>query len=372
MAEIDTAALKDNFAAVAARGGDDVALYFYSYLFLRFPQTRDMFPPGMTRQRDRLVGALVRIVTDVDDAGKLVPYLEDLGRDHRKFGTLSAHYPAVGEALLTTLRHFSGPDWTDKLATDWAAAYGIVAGTMSGAAEKVAATAPAYWDADILEVDRRTFDIAVLTARTETPVPYLAGQSLAVEPSDSRPREWRFFTPANPPGGVDIELHARLIPGGPVSTALVRVSKRGDKLRLGPPFGRMTLDPASQRPVLMVAGSTGVAPMKAMIGRLAETGGRRTHLYFGACSVREAYDQYALTAIDNRYGWLSVVTAISDDTRWKGRQGLIGEVAADDGDWSEHDVYVCGSPAMVEATIKRLLAVGVLEDRVRFEEFGEA
>ena len=75
---LDTQALKNNFAAVAAHGGDDVALYFYSYLFLKYPETREMFPPAMTRQRDRLVGALVRIVTNVDNVGELVPYLEDL------------------------------------------------------------------------------------------------------------------------------------------------------------------------------------------------------------------------------------------------------------------------------------------------------
>ena len=130
MGEIDTAALKGNFAAAAANGGDDVAMYFYSYLFLKYPETRAMFPPAMTRQRDRLVGALIRIVTDVDNVANLVPYLEDLGRDHRKFGAVAAHYPAVGEALLTTLRHFSGDSWTQKLHDDWAAAYGIVAGAM--------------------------------------------------------------------------------------------------------------------------------------------------------------------------------------------------------------------------------------------------
>ena len=41
MADIDTAALKENFATVAAHGGDEVALYFYSYLFLKYPETRD-------------------------------------------------------------------------------------------------------------------------------------------------------------------------------------------------------------------------------------------------------------------------------------------------------------------------------------------
>lgn len=372
VADIDTSALKENFAAVAARGGDDVALYFYSYLFLKYPETREMFPPAMTRQRDRLVGALVRIVTNVDNGAVLVPYLEDLGRDHRKFGTLTAHYPAVGEALLATLRHFSGDAWTDRLAADWAAAYGVVAAAMSGAAETAALTDPPYWDAEIVEVDRRTFDIAVLTVRTGVPVPYRAGQSLAVEPSTLRPREWRWYTPANAPGGRDIELHARLIPGGPVSTALVRAAAPGDRLRFGPPFGRMTLDPASPRPLLMVAGSTGLAPMKALIDQVARDGGRRTHLYFGARSGREVYDRDAVAALGERHPWLTVITAVSDDLRWTGVQGLVGDVAAAGGEWSGHDVYVCGSPVMVEATVKQLLAVGVPEPQIRFEEFGEA
>jgi NAD(P)H-flavin reductase/hemoglobin-like flavoprotein len=372
VADIDTSALKENFATVAARGGDDVALYFYSYLFLKYPETREMFPPAMTRQRDRLVGALVRIVTNVDNGAVLVPYLEDLGRDHRKFGTLTAHYPAVGEALLATLRHFSGDAWTDRLAADWAAAYGVVAAAMSGAAETAALTDPPYWDAEIVEVDRRTFDIAVLTVRTGVPVPYRAGQSLAVEPSTLRPREWRWYTPANAPGGRDIELHARLIPGGPVSTALVRAAAPGDRLRFGPPFGRMTLDPAGQRPRRMVAGSTGLAPMKALIDQVARDGGRRTHLYFGARSGREVYDRDAVAALDERHPWLTVITAVSDDLRWTGVQGLVGEVAAAGGEWSGHDVYVCGSPVMVEATVKQLMAVGVPEPQIRFEEFGEA
>ena len=371
MADIDTAALKENFAAVAAHGGDDVALYFYSYLFLKYPETREMFPPSMTRQRDRLVGALVRIVTNVDQVGELVPYLEDLGRDHRKFGAVAAHYPAVGEALLATLSHFSGSGWTSELHANWAAAYGVVAGAMSGAAEKVAEDEPAWWDADIIEADQRTFDIVVLKVRTTSVHPYVAGQSFSVEPSTLRPREWRLYTPANAPGGREIELHVRLIDGGPVSSALVRAAAAGDKLRLGPPFGRMTLRQDSDNPLLMIAGSTGLAPMKAMINQIARDGGRRTHLYFGARSIREIYDRKALEELSDRYPWLTVVIAISDDTRWDGPQGLVGDIAAE-GEWSGHDVYVCGSPAMVESTIKRLISSGVPEERIMFEEFGEA
>lgn len=377
MVDIDTAALQRSFAAVAAHGPDEVAQYFYSYLFLRHPETRQMFPPGMARQRDRLVGALVRIVTQVDRLDELVPYLQDLGRDHRKFGALAAHYPAVGEALLAALAHFSGPEWTPALAANWSAAYGLVAATMSGAAEEVAADEPAWWDGEVLEVDRRTFDIAVLRVRTDQPVPYLAGQSVSVEATDRRPREWRFYTPATAPGGTELELHARLLPGGPVSTALVRSVDKGDTLRIGPPFGRMVLDPASPRPIVLIAGSTGLAPMKAFVDQLAHwvadgtAPARPVALYFGARSRREDYDGAALAEFADRHDWLTVTTAISDDIRWAGPRGLVGEVAvAQPRDWSAHEVYVCGSPEMVEATRELLLAAGAAPEHVYSEEFG--
>ena len=255
---------------------------------------------------------------------------------------------------------------------NWAGAYGIVAGAMSAAAGKVDETEPAWWDADIIEVDLRSFDIAVLKVRTDSVHPYRAGQSVSVEPSTLRPREWRFYTPANAPGGLEIELHARLISGGPVSTALVRAASAGDTLRLGPPFGRMMLDPESKRPLLMIAGGTGLAPMKAMIDQIARDGGRPVHLYVGARSIREIYDRKDLESMADRYPWLTVVIAVSDDIRWKGPRGVVGKVATRAGDWSGHDVYVCGSPAMVEFTVKELISSGVPESQVKFEEFGES
>jgi NAD(P)H-flavin reductase len=370
---MDTDRLKSNFAAVAAQGGDNVALFFYSHLFLHYPETRDMFPPAMTRQRDRLVGALGRIVSNVDQVQELVPYLQDLGKDHRKYGAVAAHYPAVGQSLIATLRHFSGDEWTAELEADWTAAYGVVADTMVAAADQLAQREPPFWEAEVVEVQRRTFDIAVLRARTKAPLPYRAGQSLSVEAPVLRPREWRWYTPANPPGTTQLELHARLIAGGPVSTTLVRSAGPGDTLRLGPPVGRLVLDAESERPILMIAGGTGLAPMKAMIRQLAADGATRpTFLFFGARTVREVYDATSMAELDAAYDWLTFVTAVSDDSTWQGEQGLVGEVAIDAGEWSGHDVYVCGSPGMVEATMKMLVDHGVPENQIRFDEFGES
>jgi NAD(P)H-flavin reductase/hemoglobin-like flavoprotein len=371
VADLDTAALKENFAAVANHGGDELGLYFYSYLFYRRPETRQMFPPRMTRQRDRLVSALGHIVLNVDDVGDLVPFLTDLGRDHRKFGTLAAHYPAVGEALIVTLRHFSAESWSAKLQEDWIAAYALVSRTMLAAANEAADSHPPFWSGEVV-VEHRTIDIAVVRIRPDEPAPYRAGQSVSLELVDLRPREWRWYSPASKPSGEDFEIHARLIDGGPVSTTLVTRSAAGTRVRFGAPAGRMMLNDESERPVLMIAGSTGLAPMKAMIEQLAEGGARPTSLFFGARTPREIYDGPAIDELDRAHDWLSMVTAVSDDGRWRGERGLIGDVALAHGEWTRHDTYVCGSPAMVESTVKLLVANGVPENQIYFDEFGES
>ena len=143
---MDTAALKGSWAKVAA-AGDDVPLYFYSHLFLSHPEVRSMFPIRMSGQRDKLVAALGSVVSSVDELDKVIPLLEQLGRDHRRFAVLTEHYNAVGASLLATLKKFHGPLWTPDLADTWAQAYGLVAKVMVAAAEQHEDIAPAYWAA---------------------------------------------------------------------------------------------------------------------------------------------------------------------------------------------------------------------------------
>ncbi|MEV0408563.1 globin domain-containing protein [Actinoallomurus sp. NPDC050550] len=130
---MDPQRLKGNFAQVATHGMD-VAEYFYADLFQRNPQYRPLFPASMARQQEVLLGALVQIVSLVDDPEQLVPYLEELGRTHGGFGVTAQHYPEVGTSLVSTLKHFSGDDWSAELEKDWVEAYGVVAGVMVKAA----------------------------------------------------------------------------------------------------------------------------------------------------------------------------------------------------------------------------------------------
>ena len=126
---MDAQRLKDNFALVG-KHGDDVAAYFYSDLFERNPGLRGMFPASMDKQQEKLVAALSQIVSLVDNAPELVPFLQDLGRRHRGFGVRPEHFPEVGASLIATLAYFSGPEWNDDLLKDWSAAYGVVSQVM--------------------------------------------------------------------------------------------------------------------------------------------------------------------------------------------------------------------------------------------------
>jgi NAD(P)H-flavin reductase/hemoglobin-like flavoprotein len=368
---MDPAALKGSWALVA-RHGDAVPSHFYATLFTVHPQLRVMFPMSMASQRDRLVSALGQIVAGVDRLDAVVPFVQGLGRDHRRFDVRAEHYPMVGEALLSTLAHFLGEAWTPQLAQDWTAAYQLVAQVMVEAAEKATAAAtPAYWTAKVADHERRGLDVAVLRLRPDLPYPYVAGQSCAIEIPD-RPRLWRYYSPANSPrlDGL-IELHVKAVPGGQVSTAIVYGLQAGDTVKLGAPVGQqLTLEPGSSRDLLLLAGSTGLAPLKAVLEQVvAEGGRRRVTLFFGARTQIDLYDVPALDAMARSLPWLTVVPVLSHDPWYSGERGMVGDVAMRLDRWSDRDVYVCGSAAMTAATRERLLAAGIAGEQIRCEDY---
>ena len=364
---MDVAAMRANFGKAAANG-DEAPLYFYSHLFLSHPETRQLFPVSMAHQRDRLFAALGDVVARVDDLDALVPILQQLGRDHRKFGTVAAHYPAVGASLLATLEHFDD-EWTPELAKDWTEAYTLVAEVMVAAADE-AAEQPAWWDADVVAHERRSIDVAVLWIRPRARFDHLAGQSVSLE-TDLRPRLWRYYSPANAPrpDGL-LELHVKARDGGPVSSVLVRRVGVGDVLRLGPPVGHLALDTASDRDLLLVAGGMGLAPLKALIDQVARQGpARRVDLFAGFVTEDHIYDRADLRRLTEEHPWLTVTFAVSDDKTSDLEQGDVGDVVLRHGPWLSREVFVAGPAPMVDDTVTRLRQHGVPQQRIRSEVF---
>ncbi|WP_250562523.1 globin domain-containing protein [Sphaerisporangium fuscum] len=340
--------------------------YFYGRLFAENPHLRSMFPPAMDLQRDRLFGALTRIVWSLDSPEGLGSYLAQLGRDHRKYGVVPEHYTAIGTALLATIRRFCGDSWSAEVEAAWVAAYTAAATIMIEAAEADAGTSPAWWLAEVVDHERRTPDIAVITLRPGVPMPFVPGQYVSVQTA-RWPRVWRTYSIANAPRPDNtLRLHVRAVGGGWVSGTLVTHTRVGDTVLVGPPIG--TLAPPegdSPRDILCVAGGTGLAPLKAVVEHVIASGRRpNIHLLVGARTAAELYDLPDLIAMEARYPWLRVVPVVSDEPSYDGMRGPLPDVVQRFHSWADHEVYVCGPPAMVGETVRRLQEDGVPLSRI--------
>ncbi len=364
---LDPRIIKESFSLIEPRA-EEAAAYFYGRLFAENPRLRNLFPPAMDLQRERLFHALREIVWSLDSPDTLSAFLTRLGRDHRKFGVAREHYDAMGHALLTTLRKFAGDAWTGAVESAWQDAYATVADLMIGAAEAVPADVPRWWTGEVVQHELRGPDIAVLTVRTDQPLPYRAGQYITLQTA-RWPWNWRAFSIANAPRDDGLlRFHVRALPAGWVSGALVRHTRIGDTVLLGHAAGTMALDPDSDRDVLCVAGGTGLAPLKALIEEAVGAERRPSvHLLFGARTAAGLYDLPDLRALEARFPWLRVIPVVSADPTFHGMHGAVPDVLDRFAGLSGHDVYVSGPTPMVEASVTNLQKLGVPAIRIHHD-----
>lgn len=360
--------IRESFAAVEPRI-EEVARFFYGMLFSIAPATRKLFPVNMEVQHSRFLRALVHVVQMVDRPDDLVPFLRQLGRDHRKFGVLATHYDAFGSALIGTVKHFAGIVWTPSVEKAWTDAFGLISKTMQEAAE--GDQGPASWTGQVVEHQRLSRDLAVVRVEPDQLVPYRAGQYVSIE-IPQRPRLWRYLSPANAPRSDGIlEFHVRAVRGGWVSQSIVGHSQVGDRWRIGSPMGGLSVDRGSGRNVLMIAGGTGVAPMRAVLEELSRWGDNPdVQLFLGGRTRHDLYDLETLRAMAAINPWLSVVPVLEDDPAVGGiEHGTLVDVVTRSGDWSGHDVLVCGSPAMIRTTVSRMLMAGTPLGRIKYDPY---
>jgi|GEM_PF-213325 len=107
---------------------------FYNRLFELDPKTRDLFGNDMTDQGKKLMATLGVVVASLNDLDRIVPTVQELGARHVDYGVADSDYDTVGAALLWTLGQGLGDDFTDEVKAAWAAAFGVLADVMIGAA----------------------------------------------------------------------------------------------------------------------------------------------------------------------------------------------------------------------------------------------
>jgi CDP-4-dehydro-6-deoxyglucose reductase len=191
---------------------------------------------------------------------------------------------------------------------------------------------------------------------------FIAGQYIEFLLPDGKRRA---FSLANAPHQDDLlELHLRLIPGGTFTEYAFSAMKERDILRFEGPLGTFRLHEDSTKPMILLAGGTGFAPIKALIEHAIHNRiVRPMALYWGAKDCDGLY----LPELPLRWAaqyphitYVPVLSAATADDGWNGRRGLVHQAVLEDyADLSRYQVYACGAPVMVEAAHRDFTARGL-------------
>lgn len=112
------AMVQDSFKKVVPIAGTAADL-FYDRLFEIAPNVRPLFPNDLKEQKKKLIAMLATAVTNLHQAEKIIPAVQELGKHHAGYGVTAKHYEPVGAALLWTLEQGLGADFTPPLKEAW-------------------------------------------------------------------------------------------------------------------------------------------------------------------------------------------------------------------------------------------------------------
>src|SRR6187397_2705054 len=138
---LDLETIETTFDLVAPRG-DELMDVFYARLFAAAPSVKPLFEgTDLKRQKAMLLAALVLLRRSLRDLESVTPALRELGARHVRYGAQPAHYPVVGQVLISSMAQVAGDAWSPEYQQAWSEAFAIVADAMLQGAQSVEAAA---------------------------------------------------------------------------------------------------------------------------------------------------------------------------------------------------------------------------------------
>jgi CDP-4-dehydro-6-deoxyglucose reductase len=220
---------------------------------------------------------------------------------------------------------------------------------------------PAY----VKSIERPVADVALLRLRIplHANMLFTSGQHVDILLPDGRRRPYSIASVPRPEGVIDLEFHIRHMAGGAYTEHVFGAMKARDKVQLEGPLGSFFLR-QSEKPVIFLVTGTGYAPIRSiLLDALNWTSDRQMTLYWGARNLADLYliDEVRQLSLDNpRFHFVPVLSQPLPEDRWGGAIGHVQDIAlADISDVAGHQVYACGSPAMVAAAEEAFVRLGL-------------
>ena len=184
-------------------------------------------------------------------------------------------------------------------------------------------------------------------------------------------RAYSIASPSHEPS--DITLVVTRAPGGLATTYIHEVLREGDEATFNGPYGEFYLRD-SDREIFMVATGSGLAPIMSIVHRIAREGiSRKATLIFGARRRADLFYLGEIEALKEKIPGLEVIPILSDpeeEDRWEGEVGRVTDVLEriiENG--ANKEAYLCGHPAMIEATVELLKEKGIPEELIFYDKF---
>jgi CDP-4-dehydro-6-deoxyglucose reductase, E3 len=214
-------------------------------------------------------------------------------------------------------------------------------------------------------------ELKLLPARREA-FNYLPGQYLDILLPEGKRRA---FSIANAPQhGETLDLHVRRVTGGGFTQFVFDELRLGQVLRIEAPLGTFVPREGGDRPIVLMAGGTGFAPIKAIVEHLIDRHTQRAlHIYWGARHVDDLYLEELCRGWESAHANVRYTPVLSEANaleRNQYRSGPVHEaVLKDFPDLARFDVYMSGPPPMIEAGRRAFVASGLPEDRLYYDSF---
>ncbi|MCE2922397.1 MAG: benzoate 1,2-dioxygenase electron transfer component BenC [Acetobacteraceae bacterium] len=217
-------------------------------------------------------------------------------------------------------------------------------------------------------VDRLSETSIAFTLEAPAGLSFLPGQyvNLRVPGTD----EHRSYSFSSTPGDAILSFLVRDIPRGRMSTWLREAATPGEAMDFTGPAGSF-YPREVKRPLLFLAGGTGLAPFLSMLGRLATVGtSQPVHMVYGVTNDADLVGLAEIEALAARIPVFTFSTCVAAEESDHPRKGYVtAHVAPEHLHGGEVDVYLCGPPPMVDAVRTWLAAQGVTPANFYYEKF---
>jgi len=231
----------------------------------------------------------------------------------------------------------------------------------------------------VTEINDLTRDIKELRLKLQTPpaILFKSGQyvQLRIPPySGNQKIAYRAYSIASPPSqNAVIELEIRRVPHGIGTTYVFERLKKDDTIAFNGPYGDFCLHD-NDKPIVMIAGGSGMAPIKSMLADMRDRKiKRKIRYFFGAQTPADIFYADLMFSFERTlpdFKFIPTVAGKSPGEKWEGEIGLVTEVVArclEDG--YDGEAYLCGSPAMIDACMNILHQKKVADERIFYDKF---